>query len=104
MQKLKLRNYICYGMGDIFGGGAFVLIGTFFMIFLTNNVGLSPILAGLLFGFGRFWMAITDPFFGNLSDRTNTRFGRRRVFFLVGIIPIYNNFYTNVDDSIKSWG
>ncbi|WP_233487348.1 hypothetical protein [Francisella sp. TX07-6608] len=49
-------------MGDIFGGGAFVLIGTFFMIFLTNNVGLSPILAGLLFGFGRFWMAITDPF------------------------------------------
>ncbi|AJI45005.1 MFS transporter [Francisella tularensis] len=92
MQKLKLRNYICYGMGDIFGGGAFVLIGTFFMIFLTNNVGLSPILAGLLFGFGRFWMAITDPFFGNLSDRTNTRFGRRRVFFLVGIIPIIITF------------
>ncbi|MDE4951102.1 MFS transporter, partial [Francisella tularensis] len=66
-------------MGDNFGGGAFVLLGTFFMIFLTNNVGLSPILAGLLFGLGRFWMAITDPIFGNLSDITNTSFGRRRV-------------------------
>lgn len=92
MQKLKLKNYISYGMGDIFGGGAFALIGTFFMIFLTNNVGLSPVLAGLLFGLGRFWMAITDPFFGNLSDKTNSRFGRRRIFFLIGIIPIIITF------------
>ena len=33
MQKLRLRNYVSYGVGDIFGGGAFVLIGSFLMFF-----------------------------------------------------------------------
>ncbi|QLE79545.1 MFS transporter [Francisella sp. Scap27] len=92
MQKLKLRNFIAYGMGDIFGGGAFTLIGTFFLIFLTNNVGLSPWLAGLIFGLGRFWLAIVDPIVGNLSDSIRTKFGRRRVFFLIGFIPVLFTF------------
>ncbi|WP_119329051.1 MFS transporter [Cysteiniphilum halobium] len=91
-QKLKLRNYISYGIGDIYGGGAFTIIGTFFLIFLTNNVGLSPFLAGALFGIGRFWMSLTDPIFGIISDRTRSRFGRRRIYFLVGLIPILITF------------
>ncbi|MED7787456.1 MFS transporter [Francisella sp. 19X1-34] len=108
--KLKLRNYFAYGLGDVFGGGAFTLIGTFFLIFLTNNVGLSPWLAGLIFGLGRFWLAIVDPIVGNLSDRIRSRFGRRRVFFLIGFIPILFTFiplwmtpmHVNADHSNES--
>ena len=91
-KKLSLKNYFCYGMGDIFGGGAFTLIGSFFLIFLTNNIGISPALAGLVFGLGRLWMSFSDPIMGMISDATRSRFGRRRIYFLIGCLPIIVTF------------
>ena len=87
-KKVRFHNLIAYGMGDLYGGGAFTLIGLYLMIFLTKSVGLSGTLAGLVFGLGRVWDAITDPIMGYISDKTKSRFGRRRVFFLIGIIPV----------------
>ena len=92
--SLKIRNYVSYGIGDLFGGGAFTLLGTFFMVFLTNHVGMSPWLAGLIFGLGRVFLGVIDPIIGNLSDNIRTRFGRRRVFFFTGFLffPIMLTF------------
>ena len=38
---------------------------------------------------GKFWDALIDPTLGIISDRTKSRFGRRRVFLLAGIIPLF---------------
>jgi oligogalacturonide transporter len=69
-----------------------MIVGLLFMFFLTEVVGLSPALAGLVFGIGKVWDAITDPLMGYISDRTKSRFGRRRIYFLVGIVPIAISF------------
>ena len=92
--SLNIKNYISYGMGDLFCGGAFTLIGTFFMVYLTDHVGLPAWLAGFVFGGGRVLLGLMDPFIGNLSDNVRSRFGRRRIFFVMGFsfLPIMVTF------------
>lgn len=91
-RPVLMRNVIGYGIGDIYGGGAFLIVGMFFMFFLTEVVGMKPALAGLMFGVGKIWDGISDPLMGYLSDHTKSKYGRRRVYFLWGIIPIALTF------------
>ncbi|ACM23716.1 MFS transporter [Thermotoga neapolitana] len=92
MKKVGFKNILLYGLGDIFGGGSFVVIGTLFLLFLTDIVGLNPTLAGLVLIVGKIWDALSDPLMGYISDNTKSRFGRRRIYFLIGIIPIFISF------------
>lgn len=75
---------LCYGLADIYGGGAFVIIGTFFTVFLTKALGMSPALAGTIPLIGKVWDAVTDPLMGNIADRTRSRFGAKRFYILIG--------------------
>jgi oligogalacturonide transporter len=59
------------------------------MYYLVAVVGMNPLLAGLIPGLGKVWDAVSDPLMGYLSDRTRSRFGRRRVWFLIGILPVF---------------
>lgn len=88
IRKVKTRNIIAYGVGDFFGGGSFLIISTLFMMFLTNVAKIPPQYAAIVVLVGKGWDAISDPLFGILSDKTKSRFGRRRIYFLLGIIPI----------------
>ena len=90
MKKRKeLISRIAYACGDIYGGGAFIIIGLLLLVYLTNVVGFSGTLAGIILFIGKAWDAIIDPFMGQLSDRTRSRFGRRRIFFLLGGLPVF---------------
>lgn len=75
-----------YGFADIYGGGAFVVISTFFTVFLTKALGMSPALAGTIPLVGKIWDAVTDPIMGNIVDRTKSRFGSKRFYILLGSI------------------
>jgi len=92
-RKMKIRNYIAYGAGDIYGGGAYFILSTFTMFYLVNVVGMNPLLAGLIPAIGKIWDAVSDPIMGYISDRTPpNRFGKRRLWFLIAIIPIALSF------------
>lgn len=77
---------ISYGFADIYGGGAFVVISTFYTVFLTKSLGMHTALAGTIPLIGKVWDAITDPLMGNIADRTKSRFGAKRFWMLVGSI------------------
>ena len=89
---LKTKNCIAYGLGDLYGGGSFFIISTFAMYYLIAIVGMNPILAGLIPGLGKVWDSISDPLMGYISDKTRSKYGRRRVFFLIAVIPIALSF------------
>lgn len=91
-RKVKRRNMIAFGVGDIYGGGAFFIIGSLLLIFLTDVAGIRPALAGTIIMIGKIWDAVTDPTMGYISDTTQSRHGRRRLYFLLGIVPVFISF------------
>ena len=85
--KLSRRAKLMYGVGD---GGinlADTTVGLLFAIFLTDVVGVRPGLAALVVFIGRTFDYFNDPIIGYLSDRTRSRWGRRRPFILFGMLP-----------------
>jgi GPH family glycoside/pentoside/hexuronide:cation symporter len=87
-EKLSVGTKIAYAIGD-FGNsvGPGTVIPFWYLYFLTDVVKLDPALAVVAFGVGKLWDAVNDPLVGMLSDRTRTRWGRRRPFLLFGAIP-----------------
>lgn len=64
----------------------------YFLNFATDVLLIAPGIVGVLFALGRIWDAVTDPVAGYLSDRTNTRLGRRRPWMLAAI-PLFALFF-----------
>lgn len=75
---------LMYGMAEFYGGGAFVIINTFFLVFLTKALGIPAALAGAIPMAGKVWDAVTDPIMGNITDRTVSKIGPKRLYILIG--------------------
>lgn len=86
-KKLSTLTKILYGTGDLGYSMTNSIIATIFPLFMMDVVGISPGLAAIALFIGRSWDYINDPIIGYLSDRTRSRFGRRRPWLLFGALP-----------------
>lgn len=86
--KVKNRTKFFYAMGEFPGGYLTTLISFFFLIYMTDFVGISPGWAGAILFIGFVFDGITDPIAGYLSDRSTNKFGRRRIFMLITAVPL----------------
>ena len=91
--KLSFWRKVAFGLGDIYGGGAMVVIGFYYLVFLTDVIRINPALAGTVILISKFYDSITDPFEGILTDRTRTRMGRRKPYLLAGIPLVFLSFF-----------
>lgn len=92
LRETQRKPKFAYGVGDMYAGGAFLVIGLLYLKFLTDVALLDPALAGWVFLIGKIWDAISDPMMGVITDRTKSKHGRRRIYFLAGILPIFLSF------------
>ena len=83
-KKLPTRDLWAYASGE--GATSITMngMGNFALLFYTQIMGMSPEMVGIALFLATFWDAITDPLMGTITDRTNTRFGRRHPYMLVG--------------------
>ena len=86
--KLSIGVKLGYGVGDLGGNLFFTIIAFWLMFFLTDVAKLPATLAGTAILIGKLVDAVTDPVAGYLSDRTRTRWGRRRPWFFIAAIPL----------------
>ncbi|MEW5785681.1 MAG: MFS transporter [Bacillota bacterium] len=86
--KLPLKQKLLYGTGDISVSVPLAILMFFQLYFLTDVAGLNPAHAAWAVMIGRVWDAVNDPWFGIISDRFRTRWGRRRVILLFGAVPL----------------
>ena len=59
-------------------------LAVYLPVYYAQHAGLGLTVVGLVFMLGRVWDALSDPLIGMLSDRTRSRFGRRRPWIAFG--------------------
>ena len=64
--------------------GAGLPLAVYLPPYYAQELGLGLGAVGLIFMLSRVWDAATDPLVGVLSDRTRSRFGRRKPWIAAG--------------------
>jgi GPH family glycoside/pentoside/hexuronide:cation symporter len=73
-------------------GGVEYIIAVFLLKYYTDYTGLDVGLAGIALLLAKVFDAVSDPIMGYVSDHTRTPWGRRRPWFLIGIVPLTFGF------------
>ena len=91
-RRLSGWTKFLYGSGDLGFSLTSTIIGAYLAIFLTDIVGIPAGLAAVAILVGKSWDWVNDPIIGHISDRTRSRWGRRRPFLLFGWLPFALSF------------
>lgn len=83
-QPLSKRILFFFGLSEMPIQVAAVPVTAYIVNFYVEDLGLSAALVGTAYMIARIFDVITDPLIGYLSDRTQTRWGRRRPWMLAG--------------------
>ena len=85
---LSINFKFQYSVGAIANGIKTDMFTFFLLFFYSRVIGLEPLLASLAIGAALIVDSITDPLMGTISDRTNTKLGRRHPYMIVSFIPV----------------
>lgn len=83
----KWKKRIGYGVGDLGCNLVFSTMASYLMVFYTDVFGITAAAAGTMMLVTKFIDALTDTGMGMIVDRTHTKWGQGRPYFLFGAIP-----------------
>lgn len=93
VRRLTFAPMLAFGIGQLAEGVKNSAFNTFLLFFYQQVVGVSGTLTGLALGIALVFDAVTDPVAGTISDKTQTRWGRRHPFMMIAAIPLALSFY-----------
>ncbi|GAB5484570.1 MAG: MFS transporter [Parasphingorhabdus sp.] len=86
LPRVSHRTAALYGVGSI-GTAIFVIVPQLYLLFfMTDVLGIPPVMAGAVLLVPKIWEFVFDPLLGNWSDGLDTRWGRRAPLMVVGSV------------------
>ncbi len=83
-ERVPWKEKLAYGAGGIGGSIQNSADNQLWNPVFVVTLGISPALLGLRALLDRAWDAVTDAMMGWISDRTRSRWGRRKPYILIG--------------------
>eukprot|EP01103_Thecamoeba_quadrilineata_P020718 TRINITY_DN904_c0_g1_i8.p1 TRINITY_DN904_c0_g1~~TRINITY_DN904_c0_g1_i8.p1 ORF type:complete len:450 (+),score=70.93 TRINITY_DN904_c0_g1_i8:42-1391(+) len=107
-ERLPISTKIYYGIGYVPVYCNLALLSLFHSPFLLEVAQISPFYVGSLLIIGQIWDALIDPVIGYLSDKTRTKWGRRRPWMFVGSLTLGTSFCSlwqvfRIEDEFGRW-
>lgn len=87
-ERLSMSVIWAFSLPRIAFGIMGFLFSTYLMKFSTDVLLIAPAVMGTIIAASRLWDAFSDPLAGYLSDRTNSKFGRRRAWMYGAAVPM----------------
>ena len=85
--KSKWGKRIGYGIGDLGCNLVFSTMSSYLLIFYTDVFGIAAAAAGTMMLVTKLIDAITDTVMGMIVDKTHTKWGQGRPYFVIGAVP-----------------
>lgn len=87
-EKVKISDGLAFGAGAIPNILASTILGAFLTIYLTDVVGISAALIGMVILLLRITDGISDFIMGYVIDHTKSRWGKARPWLLLGAVGV----------------
>ena len=85
--RLSMKEKLSYGFGDMGFSLPYNMASGFLLLYYVNVVGLPAAAVGTIFLVARLMDAVIDLLVGIAIDRTHSRWGRTRPYFLFTALP-----------------
>lgn len=86
-QKIGMFEKIAYGMSNMGGNICNTAIASFITLYYTDSVGIAAATVGTMLLIARIFDAISDIVMGAIIDKSNTKWGQARPWFILSILP-----------------
>lgn len=84
--KVPAREKYAFGLGALGKDFIITFVNTFLLFYYTDVLYLSPAFIGALFFGARVWDAINDPVMGMIIDNTRSKYGKFRIWLVIGTL------------------
>lgn len=84
--RLPLATQLGYGLGAVATGAYGTAPSLLLLFFMTDTLGVPASMAALGLFIVKVWDVAIDPVIGTISDRTRSRWGRRRPYLMAGAV------------------
>ena len=88
VRKLPIKTKLYWGVGQVGEGVKNIAFNAFLLFYYNQILGVSASLTSVALGIAILFDAVSDPVAGSISDRFDSRWGRRHPFMVASAVPL----------------